>query len=264
MLLDFDYYDEWIPGLRRALTTHLPNDIDDQLRAADPQYVEDARDLLLAASDRRAVILAAVDWLRASEVAAYHGSRLTDQEVESIRSKGLLPLRAASRRVRLVRALSKHSRWLEVANRLDESIEAVGPGEECGRREGQVHLTLSRQSLIHEFNHYLEFGAEFDANVASILLGEEGKELLSADGDARIVAARLPGGVALEAANRYRTVEERVSEDEVPGVVEEFLEAFSYRLAQPDRALNLPVDCGFVFYDQLEPEWIIDVHNGTD
>jgi hypothetical protein len=113
----------------------------------------------------------------------YHGSRLTQDEVASIREIGLIPLVAAARRSRLARAFSTHPRWTNVADQLDAAIHAHGAGERAGRREAQVHLTLSRSGLTGSFNHYLTHGSEFDQHVAYALLGQEGKDLLATDGE---------------------------------------------------------------------------------
>ena len=91
-----------------------------------------------------------------------------------------------------------------------------GEGNRAGRREGQVSLTLSRCGLLHGFNHYLAHGSEFDQHVAYALLGDERKELLRQDGKARIIQVAVPGDIALNRANRYLTVDERVARGEVP------------------------------------------------
>jgi hypothetical protein len=98
------------------------------------------------------VIDATLEWLRSSTIAGYHGTRLTDDEVRSVREKGLLPLDASARKARLVRALSQHSNWNAAVQRLDAVLKEHGPDNRAGHREGQAHLTLSRAGLVNSFN----------------------------------------------------------------------------------------------------------------
>ena len=208
-------------------------------------------DLLFSCTNREKIIKATLEWIRTTTVAGYHGSRLIDLEVDSIRSLGLLPLEAPARRERLVRALSCHPRCNEEA--LDAAVLKYGEGNRAGRREGQVSLTLSRCGLLHGFNHYLAHGSEFDQHVAYALLGDERKELLRQDGKARIIQVAVPGDIALNRANRYFTVDERVARGEVPHLVDEFLKAWSYTLTHPD------FDCGMGFCETVPFDWIVDI-----
>ncbi len=228
--------------------------------AACPEYIEDARDLLFNLADRDAIIDATLEWIRSSTVAGYHGTRLTHAEVDSVRAKGLLPLKAEARRDRLVRALSSHPRWRQVADRLDELIQAHGQGARAGRREDQVHLTLSRSGLMSGFNHYLTHGSEFDQHVAHALLGSQGKELLSQDGAPTLIKCAIPGDVALDAAHPFFSIDDLRSRGDVPNLVDEFLKTWSYKLAHPDfQACTLEVDCGMFFCEIVPAGWIIYV-----
>ena len=123
-----------------------------------------------------------------------------------------------------------------------------------------MHLTLSRCGLVNGFNHYLTHGSEFDQHVAHALLGADGAELLTADGWATVTQAAVPGDAALNAVNRYLTVDERLARGEVPGLVDEFLKAWSYGLAHPDLDCGtLHVDCGLRFSSAIPPAWIVGV-----
>lgn len=188
--IDFDAIDDWAPPLRSVLQDLLPPEIENVLVSRRPEFVEDALDILFEHSDRDAVIDATLDWVRSGKIVGYHGTRLTPEEVESIRELGLLPLDASARRVRLTRALSGHPQWQSVVSRLDEALEKHGRGQRAGGREGQVHLTLSRSGLVNGFNHYLSHGSEFDQHVAHFLLGDEGKDLLREDGAPTVRGAR--------------------------------------------------------------------------
>ena len=124
---------------------------------------------------------------------------------------------------------------------------------EPGAERGKFSLTLSRCGLLHGFNHYLAHGSEFDQHVAYALLGDERKELLRQDGKARIIQVAVPGDIALNRANRYLTVDERVARGEVPHLVDEFLKAWSYTLTHPD------FDCGMGFCETVPFDWIVDI-----
>lgn len=253
----FDNIDEWAPALSEVLLPLAPPDIQRRLQVAAPEYIEDARDLFLKFAARDSVIDAILRWVRSTSIAGYHGTRLTTADLESIRLSGLVPLRAAARRQRLERALSRHPRWNEVADRLEEAIDSVGPGCAVGSREGQVHLTLSRAGLTDGFNHYLTHGAEFDGHVASELLGDEGRELLSIDGTPYVIQVALPGGDALAAAHPFFTVEDMRARGEMPNVIREFLEVWCFRLSRPGyQSRKLKIDCGMMFESSVPAGWI--------
>lgn len=266
-MLDFDNIDYWAPRLAAVLRPHVPNSIEQKLVEAAPEYefINDAQDKFFGLADRDAVLKAVVAWLRSEEIAGYHGSRLTDEEIHSVQETGLIPLDAETRHDRLIRALSLHSRWQEVTANLDETIQAYGQDNRAGHREGQVHLTLSKAGLTHGFNHYLIYGSEFDQHVAEDLLGTEGKELLAGYGQPRVIQVVVPGDLALDAANRTFSVEDFLSRGEAPNIVREFLESWVCRLVYPSfQSQALKVDCGMVFRQIIPTPWITDFETLSD
>ena len=110
-VLDFDDYRTWGPRLTAALGGLLTDRVLDKLLTASPQYIEDASELLISYADRTRTVDATLAWIRATSIARYHGGRLNPSEVESIRTRGLLPLKTNTRCARLTRALSRHPRW---------------------------------------------------------------------------------------------------------------------------------------------------------
>jgi hypothetical protein len=259
-VIDFDSISEWFPSLEKALCECVSALAKRTIVQATPRYVEDARALPFTLADRDEVIDATLEWIRASSIAGYHGTRLNDVEVASVRSKGLVTLKAENRRERLRRALSAHADWPEVAGRLDEAIRAHGQGNRAGRREDQVHLTLSKRGLTDGFNHYLTHGAEFDQHVAHAMLGAGGEELLRQDGQPTLIIVAVPGASALDAAHPHFTVDDLRRRDEVPNLVRQFLEAWSYRLAHADfQCRTLEVDCGMVFRTAVPRDWIVNI-----
>ncbi|MCU1264557.1 MAG: hypothetical protein JWM21_875 [Acidobacteria bacterium] len=135
-MVDFDDIDNWGRALSAVLRVHLPDSVGVMLQTAATEYVEDACDLLFDVTDRDAIIDATLTLIRSTKIAAYHGSRLVDEEIAAIRAEGLIPLNAESRRHRLIRALSPHPTWNNVAGQLDATINDHGAGSAADRREG--------------------------------------------------------------------------------------------------------------------------------
>ncbi len=264
MLIRFDDVDNWAPALTDVLSPYVPEFAKERIRQALPQYIEDAADLLFEGCSRDQVVDAMLEWIRSNEIAAYHGTRLTDQEVADVRASGLVPLKAILRRTRLARALGAHALWPALEPRLDSEIEKYGSREFGGRREAQVHLTLSRAGLISSFNHYLRHGSEFDQCVARALLGDEGIDLLALDGDARVIECAVPGAVALDAAHPYFSINDLLKKDELPNLVRQFVQVWSFRQARPSyQSRKLQLDCGFIFRSTVLPDWISTIETAT-
>jgi hypothetical protein len=141
IVIDFDRTETWYPQLRAAFSSIVTDQALSTLSQSNPTYVEDARDDLFRLTVRNDVIDRTLEWLRSSTIAGYHGTRLTNEEVASVRVSGLSPLDAFARRERLVRALSPHSNWPTAEKRLDAVLKELGPNNRAGRREGQAHLS---------------------------------------------------------------------------------------------------------------------------
>jgi hypothetical protein len=256
-VVDFDRIEEWERDLCAALAGFVTDATIREIARTDLQFVEDTRDLLFERAGRDNVIDATLTWINSSRIAAYHGTRLTDAEVQSVRIHGLVPLCAEARRARIDRAFSGHAHWANVVVRLDQVLEDFGKHDLGGHREGQVHLTLSRAGLESGFNHYLSHGSEFDQRAAFELLGDEGKALLAKDGMKTIVQVVIAGDRALRACHPYFTVDDLRSRGDVPNLVNEVLKVWSYRLAHPGfDPRTLKVDCGLVFKQTILPVWI--------
>lgn len=255
VVFDFDDNNEWGPRLRELLRPHLPADIDQIVKAVRPEFIEDAADIVLSHTNQQVVAAAITEWLCTQQVRGYHGTRINASELNSICSDGLQPLRAQQRAERLERALSKHPRWPEVAHELPAALKLYGAGMRSGRREGQVHLTVSRAGLVDGFNHYLREGSEFDWHVSHYLLGLEGQALIAADGDAYLITMRVPGDAALAACNRFG-----MPTDSFPNLVSDIVRVWSYWLGDERyRASRLKLDCGMVFSDAVPASWLDQV-----
>lgn len=259
-IIDFDNIDEWSTSLESVLRPLITDVAWKNLTNANFQFVEDARDLLFELTNRDEITDTVLHWLRSKKLAGHHGTRLIESEVASIRLNGLLPLNAVTRRDRLVRALSSHPNWHEVSKQLDNVIQSHGQGNREGKREGQVHLTLSMTGLVQEFNHYLVYGSEFDQNVAQELLGQDGMKLLLLDGVSKVIKVAIPGEIAVKAAHPFFSVESLRAKGDTPNLVKEFLETWSFKLSNPTlQSRQLRVDCGMIFWKTIPADWIVDI-----
>lgn len=259
-ILDFDNIADWSASLDSALFPLLSGSARKKLLSAKLEFIEDSQELLFAVAGRDAVIDTVLNWLYSKKLIGHHGTRITDAETDSIQSHGLIPLNGIDRRNRLIRVLSLHPKWNEVAHRLDEVILSLGPKEREGRREGQVHLTLSLDSLLRNFNHYLVYGSEFDQNAARELLGTDGLELLSRDGESKVVKVAIPGVAAVMAAHPIFSVDKVRSDGETPNIVNEITKFWSYRISHPNiHSRHLSIDCGMMFQEAIPADWIIDI-----
>lgn len=264
-MLDYDLIDDWAPRLDQALAVAVPLAARNAVVASAPVFIEDALDTLLQQTDRATVIRHTLNWIGSQTVIAYHGTRLNTVEARSIQASGLKPLLPQQRKQRLERALSKHSGWMTKAELIDQIIIAHSGIGKSGRREGQVHLTLSRSGLTGGFNHYLTHGSEFDQQVAQELFGREGLDLLAADGKPIIVTVSVPGQSALLGSHHYLTPDAMIERGEVPNLVRELLEAWAFKLANPTyQASQRMTDCGIWFETPVPPEWVANIQEWSN
>ena len=257
-MIEFDDISSWKPGLDAALQEIVTPNIRQKVTSESVEFIEDARNILTTLVPE--VVDAAVEWLRSEEVAFYHGTRLTKEEVDSISRNGLIPLQASSRTKRLERALRSHTRWPVVQKQLREVIEQLGLKASAGKREGQVHATLSLSALVCGFPHYLKFGSEFDMHAAHRLLGQEGVDALSNDGAPFVVRLAVPGADALEAAHPFFSLEDLRNKGELPNLVKDFLLVWAYLLVNPKILPGeLKVDSGVIFKQTVSADWITGI-----
>jgi hypothetical protein len=263
-MFDFDHIEAWGPGLHRELATVIPGDVSQVIASGKPKLIEDARDILLSKVDQKVVLGSVVKWLKLQTIFAYHGSRLTAEEIVDVKRDGLRVLKAIDREQRLRTILSAHPGWPTVERSLTEAVAAYGINwlqNNSGHREGSVHATISRAGMIKLFSRYLKYGSEFDQVVSQRLLGEEGVELLGGYGAPVIFKIAVPGAVAFHAANAYLP-ELPIG---LPNLLREVLDAWAFWLANPTFSTQmLEVDCGLKFSADVPPKWIIDCEQIAD
>lgn len=261
--LDFDDMQQWGPRLTAYLAALVPSaSAAAAIRNARPEFVEDASEIFFRViyPDRATFNSTVSQWIKEQTVAAYHGSRLASSDITAITEKGLRALSAEHRRECLRNKLSSHPQWSETL--LDTALEKLGRGQSSGNREGQVHATISRGGLLNGFPHYLTHGSEFDQQVAKLLFGEGGMELLARSGAPVLVRLAVPGEEVLAAANPYWY---RSDPQESRNFVREIIQVWAYWLANPDfEVAKLEYDCGLIFNHDVPPGWIVSIEPIAD
>jgi hypothetical protein len=257
-MFDFDAIDQWGPSLSSDLAEIVPDTAYAFLRDRRPKTFEEYRDTLFEAPGVRpsAIIAATANWLRSQSVIAYHGSRLSANELQRIQAEGLRPLDARSRAARLSSIFAGHPGWSDIASGLSAVIDEFGihgVAKGHGRREGFVHATISRACLLRRFDRYLVYGSEFDQMVAQTLIGEGGLRCLANYGAAVVMKLCIPGPLAIEAANAYPWANEKM-----PRPIDDIL--YSWARWSVDRAFSSAeacVDCGLRFAAPIPADWIV-------
>lgn len=253
MKFDFDNIGEWAPRLSASLDELVPKRLRERVEEGPVEWLEDALEIIMEEVERVDLINATLTWLRAQTIIAYHGSRLSLEEIASVRAGGLMALNPATRRDRLVKILSCHTNWAGASIELDAAIHDFGNGK-FGRREGQAHLTISRGALLTSFNHYLVEGAEFDQVVAVKLLGKGAMVLLQQGRSPVLFTVEVPGNRAIEVGERW------LRDGEMPGLVRQVLQFWANWLHDPSLDPGTQhVDFGLIFYEDIPPSWVTDV-----
>jgi hypothetical protein len=249
--IDIDQTGEWAPALDRQLRDLIPHDLAALRRGAQPEFLSDARELIFSQSDNDQVVARCWAWISSGTVIAYHGTRLDQNGRASVLAQGLRRLEVAARTDTLRERLAQHPEWTGRQHELDHLIaKSAGEWGMMGSREGQVHLSVSRTSLIRDCNHYLVEGSEFDGHAARSLFGMHGQRLLQAGRDPTLFKLELPGAIALEAANPWGRPRP------LPNLIREMLDIWSYRQFEEGYAPSKGIDCGMMFKVDLPPEWI--------
>lgn len=235
-IIDFDRIEDWEPWLDQIMASIGPNGMIDRLRAATPEYIEDARDAVTAEVGRDKLVDELSSALAPFEARVFHGTRVTPNDLISIRRNGLRALHLSERRDALTEIFSQHPDWHKVESGLDAQLRRFGPEWKrsgAGRREDDsVHVCLSRAGLLHGCNHYLTHGAEVDGHIAHALFGNESAHaLLASARAAKIISFVVLFDEAARAANPWGC-----PRDSLPDLVRLIVSAWAYRKAYPNFA----------------------------
>jgi hypothetical protein len=250
MLIDFDSR-HWHPSFESVITPHLPPDFRARIIDADPAHTDVARDLILEIGDRDGIVDAALDWIKSNSIAAYHGSRLDDEGMLTVRRDGLLILDVASR------ISAAREKFPSIAHLItDDLADLVINKHHLAHREGQVHCTISR--LFLEGSEYVHGGSEFDRRLVHFACGEENVGLVARFGLPRIVKLALPGEVVLRGFHPFFDIDYVRREEGVPNLVKDFLEDYAWRIHRPDYPVRGEDLCAML-KEPFPPEWVIGI-----
>lgn len=233
-IIDYDKIDTWELWISEAL---FPCDLDEfkrNLKSEEPKYIEDAADVVIDTIGLENTASRLDKVLQSCGVRLYHGTRLSDEELKSIKCNGLKPLVLKDRKELLTDLLSHHSEWSEVKHRLDEVLDEFGPGQKGGLREdNSAHACFSRKGLICGCNHYLTHGAEVDGQVVYRLFNSDRSalELLRNGRNPYLVSFIKPYKEALNGANPFG-----FEDGELPNLLRLLLNAWAYK--QYDDSFN--------------------------
>lgn len=184
-VLDFDSSQNWFRWFDEQLADI--NHLIDWSALSSVEFTSDAYDHALKFVDESHLAHIFSDRLSDVSVLAYHGTRLTADELENVRGVGLRPLLAAERAGRYDLIFKDHPEWGQRRERVAETLERLGPKATLGSREdGRVWACYSRSGLLD--CDYTIHGAEIDHHVAySVFDGEHAHDYLRRYGERYLV-----------------------------------------------------------------------------
>jgi hypothetical protein len=265
-MIQYDKFETWERSFGDLVVRLLGEEAVNNLGSSLFEYLEDAGDFVVSHSDIETVSTEIHGWLRAREFCVFHGTRLLPEEIVSVQKNGLRPLVATDREQRLRKILAHHPRWYSVENRLLEVIEDLGPKERQGRRQGQVHFSLSRSGLVNGFDHYLTHGSEFDQHVVRRLFGDQsGLELLYSETVPVLVHVSFSGEQLIQGAHPHFSYSDIVGMGEIPGLARTFLNVWAFKAANPNFDIEkLQTDYCMMERVATPPEGILNIEKLGD
>jgi hypothetical protein len=208
-IFDYDQLDVWGPWFTAIMLDVAGPEIIKVAKNSHPEYIEDARQFFENEIGSQKLVDELNTRLSAYAVRVYHGTRLGDDELASVKRQGLRPLTLIDRKDLLIRCFKHHPDWEKERHKLDGILHRIGPGWEksgYGKREdGGIHVCLSRAGLLHGCNYYLTHGAEVDHHVAYALFENDKSavHLLRVGRPARLISFTAPFPEAAIAANPW-------------------------------------------------------------
>lgn len=251
---DLDCVEIWGPALTHELLRSEASAVGERLRAVGLGDGE-ARfeEALFSILPERDFVRSVERWIAKHTVAAYHGSRLDESELQSIKRDGLKILSTTDRRETLVKKFDKHPSWPSVSPKLNDVLARLGPGHAAGVRNGRVYATMSRTHLL-ECHDVVQEGSEFDRHAAYRLFGK-GASLLPPHGRSTVVVIGVPGEIALNAANRPP------ADPGLPHLIRELAHVWSSWLAAPEHLVS--TTCDLEFDRDVPADWITEISHPT-
>lgn len=265
-MIYYDEFETWQGSFCDLVVGLLGEEEVINLASSDLECVEDAGNVVVTQLGIKTVSTEIRDWLSAREFCVFHGTRLLPEEILSVEQKGLLPLVASDREQRLRKILERHPKWDSVQDGLLKVLEDVGPKEQQGRRQGQVHFSLSRSGLVNDFNHYLTHGSEFDQHVVKRLFHDQsGLDLLNSETVPVLIHASISGEELIMGAHPYFSYSEVMDWGQVPGLARTFLNTWSFKTAKQSFDIaELQTDCCLTQWAETPPERILKIEKLSD
>lgn len=262
-MIYFDDFETWGCSFDSLICNLIGREAIDHLALSSPEFIEDAGDFVASHTDISSISAEIHGWLINNEFCIFHGTRLLSEEILSVQKSGLLPLVALRREDRLRQILQSHPDWNSAEPNLLKTLEDLGPKGRAGRREQQVHFSLSRSGLVNGFRHYLDYGSEFDQHVVQQMFEDKsGLELLHAKTIPILVHVGISGAELIESAHPYSSYSEVVGMGEMPGLARTFLNSWAYKIANPSLNIeSLRTDCCMMQRAATPPERILSIEH---
>lgn len=246
-VIDYDRIEEWELWIDRILFRIIPNKLVDAIAQSNPEYIDDAAEILYQYGDRNELIENLRVNLNTFYVRVYHGTRLSLSELADIKENGLRPLLLTERKNTLIEIFKGHPEWETVQSNLDGILTELGPGQRVGRREdGKIHVCFSRKGLLEGCSHYLTHGAEVDGHVASMMFEdlESALQLLKVNRKPYLISFLADFESALSAANPFG-----FNSEDIPSLLKLIIEPWAYRKYKVDFSSgNLRNDAAAMFH----------------
>lgn len=265
-MIDFDNFESWGASFHNIIVPLIGPENISKLNSSQFDFDEGAGKFVSDLIDVKVISTEILNWLNQNEFCVFHGTRLLPEELKSLKATGLQPLVAYNRKERLVKLLKVHPNWDQFKENLDEVLDTVGPGEAQGKRECEVHFSLSKSGSVNGFNHYLKYGSEFDQHVAYRLFGNDsGYEFLKKSTIAYLVYVRMNGVDLVQGCHPFFSYKDIMDQGEIPGLGITFLNAWALKCARPEYDLvKLKTDCCMRVTQPILPDRIIDIEELID
>lgn len=225
-IIDFDDHD-WMPVLKAELGELLSADLGSKLSKPGLEYKEDALEVLERETSIEAVIDSTLNWIRNSKVRVFHGTRLTDDEVENVQASGMRPLEVSAR----VEWLRQTFPELRSVLTDDFVSHALSKGS-MEHRGNQLHAAISLKELQNGYD-YLFLGSEFDRRLFEHADRADLVPVLTRRGKPRVIKMVVEGDEALEAMHPFFPIEFTRENDRYPNFVRDLLKEFAWMLTTP-------------------------------
>lgn len=251
MIIDFDSND-WMAPLGDALRNSVPQGRRDALPAAQIRYTDDALDILVDETSASRVVDTTLAWIRSNSLRVFHGTRLTDEEAEAMKTDGMRPLSVDGRIDWL-----RHTFPQLAAILTEDFVSKAMDAGQMRYRDSQVHAAISRREMFSGYD-YLQEGSEFDRRLLEWGGRPDLVATLKSRGRPRLVSLVVPGDEALAAMHPIFSIDDVRTNDTYPNLVRQLLQAWAWELHRPG-APREGVDACLMFKAAVPGEFVEDI-----